>query len=230
MSPRLVVVTLAILALAACDGQRLTGTPLIAGTSNAAVRLVNASASVSAFDLAIGGSVGTGDGGIGFGSATECRPVTPGSLVGIRVAGSANDLPGFDAPAFENDERATVLVTGPADSLRFTTLFDDGNVPAAGRARLRVFNASATGDVDVRIGIGAAATTLISRLGRNAVSGFIDLPAGANEITFVDSSTGSTLVGPQAFTLVSGQSRTIVLGDPASGGTPLRTFEFGACP
>lgn len=230
MSRRFVSASLAIVALAACDGQRLTRPIVIGGTTNASVRLVNASASVSGFDLAIGGTVGTGDGGVAFGSATECRGVTPGALVGVRVAGGGTDLPGFQSPTFTNDERVTVLVTGPADSLRFTTLFDDRNLPAAGRARLRVFNGSNAGDVDVRYGLGEATSVIISRLGRDDVSGFVDLPAGASELRFVDSETGETVLGPLAITLGSGQSRTVVLGDPASGGTDLRSFEFGACP
>ena len=230
MFRRFASATTALLALAACDGQRLTNPIVIGSTSSASVRLVNASASVSAFDLAIGGSVGTGDGAIPFGGATECRGVTPGSQVGIRVAGGGNDLPGFQPPSFTNNERATVLVTGSADSLRFITLLEDRNVPAAGRARLRVFNGSTAGDVDVRYGLGEAATTIVARLRRNEISGFVDLPAGASELRFVSSETGATVLGPQAITLGSGQSRTVVLGDPASAGASLRSFDFGACP
>ena len=230
MSRRSSLAFIAIAALAACDGQRLTNPILVGSTSNASVRLVNASAAVGGFDLAIGGSVGTGDAAIPFGGATECRGVSPGSLVGIRIAGTGTDLPGFQPPPFTNEERATVLVTGSADSLRFTTLFDDRNVPAAGRARLRVFNGSAAGDVDVRFGLGDVASLIIARLGRNEVSGFVDLPSGASELRFVDSETGETLLGPLAITLGSAQSRTVVLGDPASVGGDLRTFEFGACP
>lgn len=231
MQPRSVLAIFSLAALVACDSQRLTGTPIIIGTIDyPTVRLVNAAGGTSGFDLAIGGSVGTSDADILFGEASECRAVTSGSLIAVRAAGGATDLPGFTSPTLVSGARATVLVTGAGDSLRFTTLFDDRNTPAAGRGRIRVFNGTDSSEVDVLLGSAATGTTVAVELGRDEASSFIDLPAGSALLSFVDSDTGAILLDSQPITIVSGQSSTLVLGGPAAGTATLRTFNFAACP
>lgn len=217
--------------LGACDGQRLPTAPIvIGGSAGASVRLVNASVNVSALDLAIGGVVATGDDSVAFGSTTGCRAVSPASPVAVRLAGSASDLPGFTA-SLTSGQRATVIAAGPTDSLRFVTVYDDTNVPAAGRARLRVLNASRDDDLEVRlVPPGAsAATTIVTGLDVDDVSSFVDLPAGTALLDVVTTG-GSVLLDDAAVTLGAGESRTVVLGEPLAGSTTLRFFHFAACP
>jgi hypothetical protein len=231
MQQRVLLALGAACVLGACDGQRLPTAPIIVGGSaGATVRLVNASVNVSALDLAIGGTVATGDDSVAFGSATGCRAVSPSSPVAVRLAGSASDLPGFTS-GLTSGQRATVVAAGPTDSLRFVTLYDDANLPAAGRARLRVLNASRNDDVEVRLVApgSTSATTIAAGLDVDDVSSFVDLPAGS---AFLDilSSGGSVILDDAAVTLGAGESRTVVLGEPVTGSTTLQFFHFAACP
>lgn len=231
MQQRLLLALGAACVLGACDGQRLPSAPIVVGGSaGASVRLVNASVNVDALDLAIGGTVATGDDSVAFGSATGCRAVSASSPVAIRLAGSASDLPGFTS-SLTSGQRATVVAAGPTDSLRFVTLYDDANLPAAGRARLRVLNASRNDGVDVRLLApgSSSATTIVSSLDVDEVSSFVDLPAGTALLDVV-SSAGSLLLDDAAVTLGTGESRTVVLGEPLGGSTTLQFFDFAACP
>ena len=231
MQQRVLLALGAACVLGACDGQRLPTAPIvIGGSAGASVRLVNASVNVSALDLAIGGTVATSDDSIAFGSATGCRAVSPSSPIAVRLAGSASDLPGF-AASLTSGQRATVVAAGPTDSLRFVTVYDDANLPAAGRARLRVLNASRNDDVDVRLVApgSSSATTIVSGLDVDDVSSFVDLPAGTALIDVL-SSGGAVLLDDAAVTLGTGESRTVVLGEPVTGSATLQFFHFAACP
>jgi hypothetical protein len=231
MQQRVLLALGAACVLGACDGQRLPSAPIvIGGSTGASVRLVNASVNVSALDLAIGGTVATSDDSVAFGSATGCRAVSPGSLVAVRLAGSASDLPGFTS-GLTSGQRATVVAAGPTDSLRFVTLYDDTNLPAAGRARLRVLNASRNDDVDVRLVApgSSSATTIVAGLDVDDVSSFVDLPAGT-ALLDVLTSGGAVLLDDATVTLGTGESRTVVLGEPVSGSATLQFFHFAACP
>jgi len=235
-------ITAAILALAtaaalsACsddDNKTPTGTT----NNTTTVRFFNATTSSLSLDVAQNGTVGTGNGNIAFGKASNCTKVSATNpQLTVRQAGSTTNLTGF-APSFAANGTYTVLVTGTAASPVFTTLNDAFTAPTAGNAAIRIVNAttSATtgaGNWDIYVNPGTTpGTPNATAVGRLTASSYLTVPAGqANTIRLTNAGQTTALQTISVPSMTAGTVQTIVVTDAATaGGTTLQTFTIPSC-
>lgn len=235
LSQRISAVTLALVAaavLGACGDDEDTPT----GVGNqATVRFFNAISDDFAFDVANGGSVGSGNGNVQFGAASACTRVNAaGPALSIRPAGSTTNLPGFTA-SFTANNTYTVLVTGTDAAPVFSILNDQFTAPTTGNAAVRIVNATTTatpgGTWDIYVNPTATlGTPNATGIGRNAASLYLTVPAGqTNTIRLTNTGETDTVLDITVSSLTSGSVSTIVVTDAAAGTTALRTFTLGPC-
>ena len=198
------------------------------GDPNVSVRFVNASG--FAFDIATGGTVGTGNSNITSGGSSACARVNNANpSLAIRVAGSTTNLGGY-SPNFQANGRYTVLVTGTAAAPVFTQFTDQFQAPGANRALVRLINVTNRGSFDVYVNPTATTTTpTATNLGRLGATSFIDVPAGSTTIrlTPAGNPTGTQLTATGA--LPAGIVRSLILLDPSAGSTNVGSFNADAC-
>lgn len=234
--------TAAILALAtaavlnACSDDNEN--PLTIGNNNTTVRFFNATSSTLALDIAQGGTVGSGNGNIGFGSASACTKVNDANPeLSVRVAGSTTALTGF-IPSFSAGNTYTVLVTGTQTQPVFTTLNDQVTAPSTGNAAVRIVNAttSATagvGNWDIYVNPAASGTNTPAAtvVGRNKATEFLTVPAGqSNTIRLTNAGQTAVLQNVSVPSMTAGTVNTIVVTDAATpGGTSLQVFTLPPC-
>jgi uncharacterized protein DUF4397 len=200
------------------------------------VRVVHASATpttvTSPIDVAVNGQVATGNAGIEFGGTSECVRVdadTPD--LAIRAAGTATVLatPG----PFTAGGRNTVVLSGPAATLRVTVIDDPLTPPlAAGRARIRVFNGRTLGpamDVTVTPVNQPGSAQSASNIAQASATGWLEIPAGAAAVRLRNAGT-TTDVDFLNVLATSGQELTLVAVDPATGSGDLRWVFTTPCP
>ena len=223
--------------LAACSSDNVLGLGLAGGTntdslSNARIRFANATS--TSLDVAIGGTVTTGNGPLGFGAASTCistNAATPN--VTVRIAGTTNVVPGFTT-AYQSGVSYTVIAyTGANGTTQFATIADT-YTPASGQTAFRAFNAgSASSSYDVYVTDPGASLTATPptfssvTVGNN--SGFIDVSTTSSQQVRVTTSGSKTVLldlGNVAF--VAGQSVTLVLAPPLAGSLP-RSFLVATC-
>ena len=223
--------------LSACDDDDDDDDGVGPGTQNTTVRFVNASTTADFdFDVTTGGTVGTGNGDLDFGETSSCIRVNNQTHgLAVRPTGGTTNLTGFN-PTFAANGRYTVIVTGTDAAPVFTQLTDQFTTPAAGRALVRIVNATSAATAnaaswDVYMNPGATlGTPNATNVARNAGSTFIDVPAGATTVRLT--TAGSTTTGVQNITLgtlTAGTVRTVVVTDAATGSTALRTINVDAC-
>jgi hypothetical protein len=212
--------------------------PLSIGTDNTTVRFFNATSSTLALDIAEGGTVGSGNGNIGFGSASACTKVNDANPeLAVRPAGSTTDLTGF-IPSFSAGNTYTVLVTGTQTQPVFTTLNDQVTAPSAGNAAIRVVNATTnatvgTGNWDIYVNPVASGTNTPAAtvVGRNTATQFLTVPAGqSNTIRLTNAGQTAAVQNIAVPSLTAGAATTIVVTDAATpGGTTLQIFTLPPC-
>jgi hypothetical protein len=235
-------ITAAILALAtaaalsACsddDNDNPTGT----NNNNTTVRFFNATTTSLNLDIAQNGTVGTGNGNIAFGKASECTKVNATNpQLTVRQTGSTTNLTGF-TPAFAANGTYTVLVTGTAASPVFTTLNDAFTAPSAGNAAVRIVNASTSatpgpGNWDIYVNPGATlGTPNATAVGRLTPSSYLTVPAGqANTIRLTNAGQTTLVQNISVPAMTAGTVQTIVVTDAATAsGTTLQTFTVPSC-
>jgi hypothetical protein len=199
-------------------------------TTNATVRLINATN--SALDFRSAGTPLSGASNIGFGLASSCAsvPVSTAALT-ITNAGSATGLLGFAPVLAVGSSTTFVAYPSASGGVQFATL---GNAfaPTSGQAGLRVFNATSTAtgyDVFVTALGAVLGLPTTSNVLAGAASAFTNVPAGAEQIRLT-SAGGTTVVvdlGSQA--LAAGQNYTLVIAPPAVGTTIPRAFLVAGC-
>jgi uncharacterized protein DUF4397 len=215
----------------ACDDS--TG---LADSQAANVRVVHASTTATTattpIDVAVNGQVATNNANIAFGSTSECVRVdadTPD--LGIRVTGSPTVL-ATPAP-FTDGGRNTVILSGPAATLRVTVVDDPLTPPLqSGRSRIRVFNGRTLGsamDVTVTPFNQPAAAQSDANILQATASDWLEIPAGAAAVRLTNTGT-QTQVALINVAVTSGQELTLVAVDPASGSTELRWVVTSPCP
>jgi len=107
----------------------------------------------------------------------------------------------------------SIFLTGFPGSEKAVALIDNNLPPVSGNVRLRFVNTSPdAGPVDVSVN----GTKLVSSLASPTASGYIELVAGTDTITFTDSATGATLLTLSNVILTSGQTSTVYLLGPAA--------------
>lgn len=232
-----VLLTLATAAvLNACSAN--DDNPLATGNDNTTVRFFNATSSTLALDIVEKGTVESGNGNIGFGAASGCTKVNDTNpQLTVRPAGSTTDLTGF-TPSFSAGNTYTVFVTGTQVSPVFTTLNDQVTTPGAGKAAVRVVNAttSATagsGNWDIYVNPAASGTNTPAAtvVGRNTATEFLTVPAGqSNTIRLTNPGQTAAVQNIAVPSLTAGSVTTIVVTDAATpGGTSLQVFTLPPC-
>ena len=227
-------------ALAACSGDNVLGLGVAGGgantdtLSNARIRFANATS--TSFDVATGGSVTTGNGSLGFGSASTCistNAVTPN--VAVRIAGTTNVVPGFST-AYQSGAKYTVVAyTGANGATQFATLADT-YTPASEQTGLRVFNGgSASSSYDVYVTAPstplAGTPPIFGGVTAGTSSGFIEvITTSSQQVRVTAAGSKAVLLDLGNVTFVAGQSVTLVIAPPLTGGGTIpRAFLVAAC-
>ena len=198
------------------------------GANTATVRFINATN--TNIDVSNGGTVGTGNGNLGFGVSSSCITVnTSGTGLVYNQAGTTTVIQGFSSTLTAGGNYTVIAYPGAGSTgTQFVVFNNQGFTANTGQAGLRVVNAaSGTGSLVV-VGNGTAlgAGTGVAF---GTAGGFISVPAGTQAITF-NTGTGTTTVanaGTLSFT--AGQNYTLVVAPPATGSTTLRTFLVSGC-
>lgn len=237
MQPRVttsVLVLAAVTALAACSD---SNNPIATPTLNTTVRFFNAT-SMLALDVAQNGTVVSGNGNIPFGSASTCMKVNDANpQLSIRAAGTTTDLAGF-TPSFSAGNAYTVLVTGTAAAVVFTTLDDQFTPSGASTAGVRIINATTSasagaGTWDIYVNPAETmGTPNATAVRRNSASPFLTVPAGrTNTLRLTNTGQTMRLQDIAVPSLAAGTATTIVVTDPATPGAPsLDAFTLPPCP
>ena len=221
-------------ALIACSD---SNDPLTTANNNTTVRFFNATTGGLALDIAQNGSVGSGNGNIPFGSASECTKVNDANpQLSVRPAGSTTALTGF-TPSFSAGNTYTVVVTGTQSAPVFTTLNDQFTASGANSAGVRIVNATTTatagaGTWDIFVNPTATlGTPNATAVLRNSASSFLTVPAGqANVIRLTNAGQTARLQDITVPSLVPGTATTVVVTDAVTpGGTTLQAFTLPAC-
>ena len=117
----------------------------------------------------------------------------------------------------------TYLATNVAASISSVVLSDNTTAPASGNVNVRVMNAApALGPVDVYIVAPGtdliASTPIIRSMAFDAATDYQLLSAGSYEVVFTVPNSTFALVDTGALNFSSGQNRTVLALDGASGG------------
>ena len=224
--------------LAACSGDNVLGLGTAGGgtntdtLSNARVRFVNATA--TSYDIATGGTVGTGNGGIGFGSVSSClstNATTPN--LSVRAAGTSSIVSGFPT-AFQIGSTYTVVAYTSGGTTQFATIAD-ASTPGAGQIGVRVFNAGAAGtSYDVYVTAPGTALSSTAPSAGSVLSGtssevFQVTTSAPQQVRVTARGSTSVLLDLGHIAFAAGQNVTLVIAPPASGTTALRGFVVAGC-
>jgi Domain of unknown function (DUF4397) len=115
----------------------------------------------------------------------------------------------------------TVFVTGFSGATAAVGLTDDNSLPAGGFAAVRFVNSSP--DSDPLSVFAGGTVALVTGLATNAASTYQQIPAGATNFTFLDSTNATLVLTLTNVPLVSGQVNTIYVQGPAGALTGLVT-------
>ena len=216
----------------ACDDS--TG---LSDSEAANVRVVHASAlgatATTPVDVLVNGQAAAGSSNVGFGSASECRRVDADNAdVTIQQAGTSTVI--ATPTGFTAGGRNTIVLSGPAASLRTTTISDPLTPPlASGRARVRVFNGTTrTQQMDVIVtpfNDPSAAVQSAAAIGQIGVTEWLEVPAGGVSQVRINNAGTTTNVATINVGLTSGEELTLVAVDPITTGGDIRWVITSPC-
>jgi hypothetical protein len=191
------------------------------GGSQAKLRVVNASPNETGIDVLIDGkSVATG---IAYGNNSDYLSVDSGSRhLQVEATGTTTILLDQNL-SLNSGTETTYLATNVAASISSVVLSDNTTAPASGNVNVRVMNAApALGPVDVYIVAPGtdliASTPIIRSMAFDAATDYQLLSAGSYEVVFTVPNSTFALVDTGALNFSSGQNRTVLALDGASGG------------
>jgi hypothetical protein len=210
-----------LIATACGDSVEFTGP----GPSNTTVRFINATN--SNIDVSTGGSVGTGNGNIGFGGNSTCMTVNnsqPGIV--FNQAGTSTAIAGF-TPTFAAGGNYSVVAFTNAGTTQFVTVDNAGFTPTTGQAGLRIFNAASGSGNIVALANGTALGTVGVAFG--TAGPFVNVTAGLQPITFNTGAGTATVANAGTLNFTAGQNYTLIVAPAATGSTTLRTFLVSGC-
>jgi hypothetical protein len=220
-SPRLravlVATAIAVLALVAVP------TASYAATPTGWVRIAHLSPDTKPVDVrlaSLGGSstvIAVDD--VAYGSVSKYLTLPVGNYaVAMRAAGSsASSTPVVQTfVAVKAAGASTVAVFGKNADLKTKVIGDALTLPKAGKARVRVVQASTSADA-VTV-TAAPATTIVSDASTETVSPYADVKAGTWKLT----ATSGTRTTTETVALKAGQIASVFVLDDASGGITLR--------
>ncbi len=187
------------------------------GSSTAKLRLLNAFPIQANVDMLIDGKVVAS--GITYAAASSYVSVDAGSRR-LQLEPSGTNSPFVDQTiSVSSGSNSTVV----ASSNGAVVVSDDNKAPASGNISLRVINASSTlGTADAYIvtsGTGIAGTTpTFSKVTFPSGSGYQTFAAGSYQVIFTLPGQQSAVVSTTSLSFTSGQVRTIVALNGATGG------------
>lgn len=199
-------------------------------TTNATVRLINATG--TALDFRSNGTALTGGSNIAYGAASTCSsiPVT-GSALAVTQAGSTTALAGFTPTLTAGTSTSYVAYTNATNGVSFATL-GNAYTPTAGQAGFRVFNATTatTGfDAFVTLLNAALGTATTTNVLSGTASSFTSVAAGSQQIRLTSTGGTTVLLDLGSQTLTAGQNYTLVIAPSVSGSTTPRAFLISGC-
>jgi len=199
-------------------------------TPTATVRFINATG--SNIDVSNAGTVGTGNGNLGFGMSSSCMSVNAsgatGTGLGFNQAGTSTAIPGFTQSFGSNGNYSVIAYPGTGGTTQFLTVDNSNFTANSGQAGLRIINAaSGTGNL-VALGNGTALGSG-SGVAFGSAGNFMNVGAGSQAITFNTGTGTSTVANAGSLNFTAGQNYTLVVAPPATGSTTLRTFLVSGC-
>lgn len=204
----------------------------ILNTDKASVRLANAMTGGSG-SLGLGVNGGVQGAPVAYQSYGSCQKLSPNvTTFTVGAAGTSTALVSSSATTLSEGTRYTVLASGSATTPNLTVLTDDYTTPSSGRARLRVVNAVGVGALfDTYVGAPSAALGTASQtsVAFNSSPAFLDVPSGATEVNVTVPGTQTVLGTSAAFTLNSGDIRTLVITPSATVGGTYSSFLVPEC-
>ena len=216
--PSHVVVGALVLIAAACSDS-----DNVVHTLNAAtVRLVNDTD--TPLSLAVVNVLDSANARLVFGQASACVFVDLSNVPALTITNGATGVSIAFTPILSAGDNVMVVAFGTTvGNVQFASL-NNRFVPAANSAGLRFFNGVASTGPLVMQRNGAVLTPFV---GFGAASGFVSVPIDSASITFSNQLSVVLDAGPMAFPL--GQNSTVVVGPPAAGTDPLRSFTVQGC-
>lgn len=218
--------TAACLAFTACSSDNGTGT-----SDKATVRFVNATTGGTG-SLGLTTNSGAQGSAVAYQNYGGCQTITPGSTnFSVASAGSSTVAGSLPNQTLTAGSRYTLLASGSAASPTLTLMNDTYTTPASGRARLRVFNATASLPFDVYVGTPGASlgTANASNVAVNSSPSFLDVPSGATAVNVTGVGTQTILGTSSSYTLGSGSVNTLVVTPSATLGGMYTSFIVPEC-
>jgi hypothetical protein len=220
-----VIALSALFTVASCGGG--------SSSDKADLRVLHAAVNEPSEDVLVDSTVVSSS--LGYSANTGYLSVNHGSRH-VQVEPSGTSSPIFDQTLTMNGGTETTVILEGLTSVTGIVLSDNNTAPASGTAMVRVVNASpsmGTADVYV-IPAGSSLTGLsptVSSLALGSASGYqnltISTTSGASnsfEVLFTQPGTTLTFLSTGAFTLGSGQIRTVVALNSLSGGLTSTTL------
>jgi hypothetical protein len=219
LRPSHVVAAALALVAAACND---TDTNFV--NTTAKVRLVNDSD--TPLSVAFAGVVDSANSRLVFGQSTACVLVdlSIAEVAPLTVTSAVTGTSITSTPTFTVGANLTIVAFGDETGKVQLTALDNRFVPAPSDAGLRSFNgAPGVGSLSMR----RDGATLTSAIAFGSASNFVNVPTDAADITFSNGASVVLDAGLIAFPL--GQNSTVLVGPPATGTTPLRSFTVQGC-
>jgi len=217
---------LSMLAFAACDD--IEGLGDLNTGSTAQVRFVNVSGNSLSF--AQNGTIGTGMGNLVFGTSTTCTAVNTASpSLSVIANGETIPLSGLTSDLASNSSYAIIAYPTAGGNTSYAILPTTYSA-AAGRAGLRIFNATTTPfDVYTAAASGAFTTASATGVISGTSSNFFDVSAGTSQIRLNNAGTTTSALTLSNQNFNAGQNSILIVAPPATGTTALRTFVVSGC-
>ena len=211
----------------------------VTGTDNTAtVRFVNTTG--TPIDIGLNNNY-TGNSNIAFGGSSQCLSVTPGTTgLTFRQNGTNSTFTptGFNASSIQAGGNYTVVIGGAAGAggtytgNAFANTLSGATATAGG---VRVINATSNTDqYNLYVGpSGALPTTAsMSGFGAGMASTSFYPVAGTQGQVRLTTGTGAsqtTVFESSAFPVTANQYQSVVIADPSTGSSTLRSFSVNAC-
>lgn len=222
-----------VLTTTACDDDDDGGT----GPNNTAtVRVVNNTG--QALDFGNGGTFGATNSNIAFGASSQCLEVPVGANgLTFRQNGQTTTFTpaGFNGSALQAGGNYTIVIggtTGAYTANTFTNTYAGATTTSGG---VRVINAT-TGDDDYNLFVGSSgalpATANMTGFGSGMAStGWYPVTAGQGAVRLTTGTGASqvTAFESAAFPVTANQYQTVVIADPTTGSSTLRSFTVASC-
>lgn len=196
------------------------------------LRMMHLSPDTPAVDAAIDSVSDPGVGvvlpAVGYGDVSPYQMLPPGTYtVSVRNPGADPATPPALATTVTVGAGAATTIAGVGSfaELRFDVLTDDLTLPPAGRSRVRVVNATASGaPLDLALEGGPALATGLAPTGRTE---YVDVPGGPGTLTVTPASGTPTGLPVD---LAAGSVYTVLVLDREGGGVEVTTSLDAASP